>query len=134
MTAITTAMDREMGFERLGTALLEIDEGIGPMERGAEGAAFFEEGSCIYSRPNAVAMTISEAMDGRKKSIALKESAGSISGEFVYIYPPGIPVLVPGEYISKEILHLILSYIDKKLPVQGVGDIKLQTIRIVDRE
>jgi len=134
VTAITTAMDREIGFERLGAALLEIDEGIGLKEREAEGAAFFEEGSCSYSRPNAVAMTISEAMDGRKKSIALKESAGFISGEFVYIYPPGIPILVPGEWISKEILHVILSYIDKKLPVQGGADIQLQTIRIVDKE
>lgn len=133
VTAITSVMDRVEGFKRLGDALLEIDKELETRTGGQEALHGSRGGSCIYSRPNDVAMTISEAMEGRHRAVALRECPGFISGEFVYIYPPGIPILAPGEWIGRETLDVILSYIDKKLPVQGLADKELQTINIVDQ-
>ena len=42
-------------------------------------------------------MNLSEAWRSEKYSILFENSEGKISGEFIYIYPPGIPLLVPGE-------------------------------------
>ena len=79
-------------------------------------------------------MSVGEAMDGNIKSINLEDSPGCISGEFVYIYPPGIPIVAPGEWISRPILEVILEYRNKGLPVQGPADQSLRTIRVVQRD
>lgn len=131
ITAITTVMDRREGLGRLGDALTEIDRQL--QHKGDRPAASSEEGGCVYSRPNDVGMTITEAMDGRQRAVPLRESSGFISGEFVYIYPPGIPILAPGEWISKGTVDKILSYIDKGLPVQGLADSSLATIRVAEK-
>lgn len=124
VTAITTAMDRPEGFSRLGDALLEIDSRLKPGRRdGADRS--------VYSMRNDAAMTIAEAMDGELCEVELKDSAGCISGEFIYIYPPGIPIVAPGEWISRKTLEIILGYMDQKLPVQGPGDQSLTYIRAV---
>ena len=54
--------------------------------------------------------------------------------EYVYIYPPGIPIVAPGEWISGPTLEVILEYRDKGLPVQGPADKSLRTIRIVQKD
>lgn len=141
VTAITTVMDRKEGLRRLSDALLEIDERLSRSGQSNDVSSIpdseirksTDSGGCIYSRANDVAMTISDAMDGKQKEVLLRESVGFISGEFVYIYPPGIPILAPGEWISRRNLDLILSYIGKKLPVQGLADRSLTSIKVVDR-
>ena len=77
------------------------------------------------------AMTIADAMDGELHDVKLKDSAGCISGEFIYIYPPGIPIVAPGEWISRRALDIILEYMDKKLPVQGPEDQELTYLKAV---
>ena len=88
----------------------------------------------VYSMRCDTAMSVGEAMDGKIKSINLEDSPGCISGEFVYIYPPGIPIVAPGEWISRPILEVILEYRNKGLPVQGPMDQSLRTIRIVQKD
>ena len=56
--------------------------------------------------------------------VSLKECKGRISKDYVFVYPPGIPVLTPGDGISKEIRDLLLKYIDLGLNVKGVYDDK----------
>ena len=73
-------------------------------------------------------------MEGTMHPVKLEDSAGCISGEFVYIYPPGIPIVAPGEWISKKALDVIREYIEKKLPVQGPKDTSLTYIQIIQRE
>jgi arginine/lysine/ornithine decarboxylase len=48
-------------------------------------------------------MSPREALLRRKKIVSLKEARDSISGEMLYLYPPGIPILNPGELITPEI-------------------------------
>ena len=76
-------------------------------------------------------MTIFEAWNRKTKRIPIKESAGSISGEFVYIYPPGIPIAAPGERLSKEMIDTIMEYKENHLPVQGLKDPKSEYIETV---
>ena len=59
--------------------------------------------------------------DGERdlERVALRESGGRISGEYIYIYPPGIPIVAPGEEISGEALDLVLRFMEQGLPVQG---------------
>lgn len=137
VTAITTAMDSPEGLNRLGSALLEIDSMSRRDEADAAGDSRIPSGedtlpnTCVYSMRSDTAMTIADAMDGTMRPVEFKDSAGCISGEFVYIYPPGIPIIAPGEWISKKALDVVLDYINKKLPVQGPEDSSLRYIRTV---
>ena len=49
-------------------------------------------------------------MDEACRRILFSEAKGSISGEFVYVYPPGIPILAPGEEVTAPIQETILEY------------------------
>jgi len=49
----------------------------------------------------------------------------------VMVYPPGIPLLLPGELIEQKNLDYIVEHIKAGLPVQGPEDVSLQTIRVV---
>lgn len=64
-------------------------------------------------------------------SIPLAESAGRIMAEFIMIYPPGIPVLLPGERITAENISYIQEHIEAGLPVQGTEDPTIQYVRVL---
>ena len=72
-----------------------------------------------------------EAFNSEKESIAIKESAGKISGEFLMAYPPGIPILCPGEVITKEIIDYVQKLKDTGLYVQGTEDPEVNFIKVV---
>jgi arginine decarboxylase len=75
-----------------------------------------------------------EAFTSLKTSLSLKDSIGLISGEFLMAYPPGIPVLCPGERITKEIVDYIQKLKDVGLFVQGTEDPKVEFIKVVKEE
>ena len=132
VTAITSLMDEPRGLCRLGDALLALDgrlEAAGDeLNPGQDGT----ETGCVYSQANETAMTISQALESPKRIAARAESRGCICGEFVYIYPPGIPILAPGEWINRRVLEIIEDYIEKGLPVQGPEDETLKTLRVIE--
>jgi arginine/lysine/ornithine decarboxylase len=72
-----------------------------------------------------------DAFNSSKISVALKDSIGMISGEFLLAYPPGIPVLCPGEKITSEIIEYVQKLKDAGLYVQGTEDPKVENIKIV---
>lgn len=76
-------------------------------------------------------MPIALAMDKDLERVALRESGGRISGEYIYIYPPGIPIVAPGEEISGEALDLVLRFMEQGLPVQGPQDRALEWLLVV---
>ena len=132
VTAITTVMDSGEGLERLGDALTRIDSQLTDAGYKPDGRKGNQKS--VYSMRCDTAMSMGEAMEEKKASVGLEDSAGCISGEFVYIYPPGIPIVAPGEWISRPILEVILEYRDKGLPVQGPADQSLRTIRVVQKD
>ena len=68
---------------------------------------------------------------GKKKSILLAEAAGSICAEPVSFYPPGIPVILPGEKFTSEIIEWCSFMKSLGLPVSGPADVSLQTVRVL---
>lgn len=63
--------------------------------------------------------------------VPLKEAAGRIIAEFIMVYPPGIPIILPGEVISQDNIDYILRHIEVGLPVQGPEDKTIQTIKVI---
>lgn len=114
--AITTIMDTEEGFRRLFTALREIDREAG--NRAAERLGSITPPELYL--PQRKVMEIAQATDAEKTPVPLREAEGRVSGAFLYLYPPGIPILVPGEEITKEVMEIIRDCTERGLRVQGL--------------
>ena len=71
---------------------------------------------------------------GKKKRISLTEAAGYICAEPVSFYPPGIPVILPGERFTSEIIEWCSFMKSLGLPVSGPADVSLQTVRVLAEE
>jgi len=74
-----------------------------------------------------------EAFNSTKVSISINESIGMISGEFLMAYPPGIPILCPGEIITKEIVDYLRRLKSAGLYVQGTEDPEVESIKVVNK-
>lgn len=75
-----------------------------------------------------------EAFYSEKNKIPFDESVGKICGELVMAYPPGIPIIIPGERITKEILDYVKDMKKAKLQLQGMEDPELHTINVIEEE
>ena len=75
-------------------------------------------------------MGIASAMESVSRRCPLEESIGKISTEFVYLYPPGIPILVPGEQITGQFVRNVRRYMEQGLDLQGLSDYTNKTICI----
>ncbi|WP_018932813.1 aminotransferase class I/II-fold pyridoxal phosphate-dependent enzyme [Gracilibacillus lacisalsi] len=78
-----------------------------------------------------LAVSPRDAFYAEYEVIPLQESAGRISAESIMVYPPGIPIFIPGEIISEENLEYISENINSGLPVQGLEDETLATVRVL---
>ncbi|RCX23014.1 arginine decarboxylase [Fontibacillus phaseoli] len=63
--------------------------------------------------------------------IPFKESAGRIIAEFIYVYPPGIPILLPGEVISQSNIDYIVDHVEVGLPVKGPEDRYINQVKVI---
>ena len=73
-----------------------------------------------------------QAFYANKKQVPIRETVGCISGEFVMCYPPGIPILAPGEEITEEIVEYILYNMEKGCSMQGMEDPELKTLKVLE--
>lgn len=83
-----------------------------------------------YPRSEEV-LSIREAEECPAEQVALADSAGRISAEYVYLYPPGIPLLVPGERITEELLQRLRAEQAAGLKLRGFADPAGRAIRTV---
>ena len=120
--AIISAGDRNMEIERLISALAEIKR---LHEKSPEGLFDHE-----YINPQIV-MGPKDAFYSPKRSMPIRESVGQICGEFVMSYPPGIPVLAPGERITSDIMKHILFAKEKGCFMTGTQDMTMENINVV---
>lgn len=110
--AMFTVSDTREGFVRMTEALLAIDKTL-------KEAPFTKE-TPIQNSEKEDSLLLSEAWDAETEVVDLLESVGRRAGEFVNLYPPGIPLLVPGEKITASDAELLQSLCRKHLPVQGL--------------
>lgn len=126
VTALCSLMDTREGFERLWNALEEIDAQLEPA-RGAEGGFVAR----IYRERESVC-TIAEAMDHpHRERVDWVNAAGRVSGEYVYLYPPGIPILVPGERIDVSFVTDMQELKVRGLEVEGLRDKEASYIEVL---
>jgi arginine/lysine/ornithine decarboxylase len=72
-----------------------------------------------------------EAFYAEKKSLPIRNTKGCICGEFVMCYPPGIPILAPGEMITEEIIEYIIYAKEKGCSMQGTEDPKVENLMVL---
>lgn len=148
VVAIMTIMDTEEGWQRLADALVQIDDRIEKeMSRSAnEKRQICETDSeaaeqifakqdvradCVdlsedigrknnrYNIPE-IRMNAAQAYDRQREKIPLEAAVGRTMADFINLYPPGIPLLVPGEAMSEDMLVQIRESMRMGLCVQGV--------------
>ena len=83
-----------------------------------------------YIAPKVV-VSPQEAFYAKDESLPLRETAGRICSEFVMCYPPGIPILAPGEVITKEIIEYIIYAKEKGCSMQGPEDPEVNNINVI---
>ncbi len=114
--------DRPQELERLVSALAEIRR------------RYLRDSSDLlkqeYIDPEVVSSP-QEAFYANKKSVPLRESAGLVCSEFVMCYPPGIPILAPGERITPQILDYIEYARVKGCSLTGPEDPEIRNINVL---
>jgi len=113
--AMFTIMDTKEGYERLTKALLELDE------QASEESYQTEADAEVKQVELKTSCKIAEAMDAKAEWVGLSESEGRTAAGFINLYPPGIPVIVPGETYNEEIIFHIRNWNQKNLPIQGIN-------------
>jgi arginine decarboxylase len=78
-----------------------------------------------------LALTPRDAFYSDTEIVPIEEAAGRIIAEFVMVYPPGIPIFIPGEIITKDNLSYIEMNMEAGLPVQGPEDDTIKTLRVI---
>ncbi|MEH7234893.1 aminotransferase class I/II-fold pyridoxal phosphate-dependent enzyme [Bacillus sp. JJ1562] len=78
-----------------------------------------------------LALSPRDAFYSESEVVPYEESAGRVIAEFVMVYPPGIPIFIPGEIITEENLAYIQTNIEAGLPVQGPEDYELKFLRVI---
>ena len=113
---ISSVVDSADSYDILFNAVAEIDGNLGYEPDKTDQ----QELDIISGRRSVMPPGI--AWDRPVESVPIEGAAGKVSGAFVYAYPPGIPVLAPGEVVDRQAVNGIKSMIDNGLNVAGVND------------
>ncbi len=137
--AIMTIFDTEEGFERLYKALAELDGELdtkcaksGQNEKGLTACRTKEKTLASLLKERPVKKYNPWVMEDKTcEKIKLTETAGRISGEYIYLYPPGIPFIVPGEVISEEMMKAFVKLQKEGYELQGPADGACERIAVM---
>ena len=114
--------DRERDIERLISALAEIKRRFGKSGTGMLTQEYINP--VVAERPR-------KAFYADKESLPLNEAAGRVCSEFVMCYPPGIPILAPGELITPEIIEYIRYAKEKGCQMTGTEDLNIERLNVI---
>ena len=109
--AMTSVCDTDEGFARLKNALLEIDNSLTEKEKLHSEYSFSEipKRSFISCRKN----------DFRSEKVLFNNAQGRVSLEYIWAYPPGIPLIVPGEVITNKVISQINILISNNIQINS---------------
>ena len=136
---LTSVCDSEEGFDRLLQALQEINElpsqsgqdicGVPADVRNAAADA----AAAPADRP-VVRVSVYRALNSPQCKVDIHEAAGHISAEYLYLYPPGVPLLAPGEEITPGLIRLAERLAEDGYELQGAEDYTLSSIWIIKED
>ncbi|RDI47613.1 aminotransferase class I/II-fold pyridoxal phosphate-dependent enzyme [Falsibacillus pallidus] len=121
---IVTPGDTEQEANILVNAIEELSQTAGEIPH---------DNHAIVMLPNipVLAVTPRDAFYAETEVVPIKESVGRTIAEFIMVYPPGIPIFIPGEIITEENLAYIEKNVEAGLPVQGPEDFELKNLRVI---
>lgn len=122
--AIVSVGDRAFEIERLIASLGDIKR---IYSKSPAGMLDYE-----YINP-IVRFSPQEAFYAEKESVPLADSVGAVCAEFVMCYPPGIPIVAPGELITRDALDYIIYAKQKGCFLTGTEDMKTERINIIKK-
>lgn len=128
VTALTSLMDSKNGFQRLFSALDDIDHKYWASDPDHSDKLLTTEMIYQMPKPN---MSISAAINQTTELLPLKASTGHTSQEYIYLYPPGIPLVAPGEIMTGKLLSIISQCQKQGLAVVGLSDMENNKIKVV---
>ncbi|MBE5948404.1 MAG: aminotransferase class V-fold PLP-dependent enzyme [Lachnospiraceae bacterium] len=147
---MTSVVDGAEVFERLYAALEKMDGKLVQEQDTQPGADCGEDSKKGTSRVTnektalsyyaTVTLTSYEAVNAKQEQVSAEDAVGKISAEYIYLYPPGIPIVVPGEMITQELYDIILYYKENYFGegatsnrrLQGMQDKSMNTLLVVD--
>jgi len=115
--------DTEKDFIELEHAIKSLTESLGEVtEKRME--------SSLPPLPELI-VSPRDAFYTEKKESLIRESVGKIAGEMIMVYPPGIPLICPGEQINIEVINFLELLIKENASIQGLADPDKKTIRVL---
>lgn len=137
LVAILSVMDDEEGFERLERAILQLDAEIGcsfaeevekSRNAGGDKLKYKLMADRIQLCPAEAKHPIAKTLELPKTTINLDKAKNRICADFVYVYPPGVPILVPGEMITDEHILYFENIHNQNLDLKGVNNNQIQVL------
>ena len=110
--AMTSVADSKEAFESLYLAMESIDAQLTDVEQSAD--------TILYKTLPERKMNIAEAREHKRVDIPFEDAIGKISGSYIYVYPPGIPIVTPGEVLSLGVMQEIKAAMDSDLNIKGI--------------
>lgn len=114
-----------------GQALKTLVEALREMANTYRDATNVKEIAIEIPEIPQLSLTPRDAFLGETERVPFKEAAGRIIAEFIYVYPPGIPILLPGEVISQDNIDYIINHIEVGLPVKGPEDRTVTNVKVI---
>ena len=123
--AMTSMADSQEDLSILADALLSIDKALLPVNRSPLCTTIK-----VLPKRN---MSIAQALESPKKVIDKQLSKDSVCAEYIWLYPPGIPIITPGEVINNETLSIITAAEENKMNLQKTFSNGKDDIAVVEK-
>ncbi len=134
VVALVTIGDRKESINRLVKAVAELARENRPIDIYAPTGILerrLKQGTYELPKIPEQVVTPREAFLGDHVEIPFRKSAGKVCAEVVTPYPPGIPILCPGERITPDIINYVRLELKAGVHMQGPADTKLRRIRVL---
>jgi len=140
---MTSVCDTDEGFKLLKNALLSIDEHISEGIKASSDDEPANEKIMVSSdynddngrirnkKDNDRKYSPYQLVDKREKTLTLRQSVGNVIMEYIYAYPPGTPLIIPGEVMEDHVVMLIERYKAAGIGIYGMEDDACEYVRVL---
>ncbi|WP_100332042.1 aminotransferase class I/II-fold pyridoxal phosphate-dependent enzyme [Bacillus xiapuensis] len=125
--------EQEKDMDQVVNAIMELDHNLNKQQlvepqKLTHTMLFAEEGALLQPP-----ISLGEAFQMPRKKVALEDAGGALCGEMILPYPPGIPLLIPGEEITSAHIQTIRQLKEMGAYFQSPSDVTLKSILILDQ-
>jgi len=126
VVGITSIMDKKEGFDKLYLALKEIEKKL--IEKQVSNS---NDNRNYYTNHTKLKYLPAEVEIFTHEKVSISNATLKIAAEYIYLYPPGTPILVPGEIIDERTVELLKEYKKKGFTIKGIYNEKDAMIEVL---